>query len=292
MAGDPGGHPRHVEHLLWTDRPALREPVLVVAFGGWSDAGDAASTAVEFLADQWSTRSFASIDPEVFYDFTSSRPMVRFDEHGARQIDWPENVFSAGTVPGADLDVITLSGVEPQLRWRTFCDHVIAVAEAYGARMVVTLGALLADVPHSRPVSVFGTAYDDDLVTELDLVPSRYEGPTGMTGVLHTACHEAGLRSAGLWAAVPAYVPSAPSPKAAMALVERTAQLLQVGVTTTELQLATAAYERQVSELVDEDVETIEYVAQLEERYDSEPDAINDGVSLVDEVERFLRDQD
>ena len=292
MVGDPGGPSRPVEQLVWTDRPALREPVLVVAFGGWSDAGDAASTAVEFLADQWGTRPFASIDPEVFYDFTSTRPTVRFDEHGARRIDWPENVFAAGTVPGSDLDVITLSGVEPQLRWRTFCDHVIAVAEAHRARMVVTLGALLADVPHSRPVSVFGTAYDDDLVDELDLVPSRYEGPTGMTGVLHTACHEAGLRSAGLWAAVPAYVPSAPSPKAAMALVERTARLLQVGVTTTELQLATAAYERQVSELVDEDVETIEYVAQLEERYDSEPDSINDGVTLVDEVERFLRDQD
>lgn len=292
MSGDPGGPPRHLDHLLWDDRPALHRPVLVVAFGGWSDAGDAASTAVDYLADQWATRPFASIDPEVFYDFTSSRPTVRFDEHGQRTVDWPENRFSAGTVPDSDLDVITLSGIEPQLRWRTFCDHVIAVAQAYEARLVVTLGALLADVPHSRPVSVFGTAYDEGLVDELDLVPSRYEGPTGMTGVLHTACHAAGLRSAGLWAAVPAYVPSAPSPKAALALVERTARLLDVGVITTELELATAAYERQVSELVDEDVETIEYVAQLEERYDTEPDSINDGTTLVDEVERFLRDQD
>jgi proteasome assembly chaperone (PAC2) family protein len=292
MSGDPGGPPRHLDHLLWDDRPALHRPVLVVAFGGWSDAGDAASTAVDYLADQWATRPFASIDPEVFYDFTSSRPTVRFDEHGQRTVDWPENRFSAGTVPDTDLDVITLSGIEPQLRWRTFCDHVIAVAHAYEARLVVTLGALLADVPHSRPVSVFGTAYDEALVDELDLVPSRYEGPTGMTGVLHTACHAAGLRSAGLWAAVPAYVPSAPSPKAALALVERTARLLDVGVITTELEMATAAYERQVSELVDEDVETIEYVAQLEERYDTEPDSINDGTTLVDEVERFLRDQD
>jgi predicted ATP-grasp superfamily ATP-dependent carboligase len=292
MAGDTGGSHRRLEHLRWDERPALREPVLIVAFGGWSDAGDAASTAVHYLSDQWRARPFATIDPEDFYDFTTTRPTVRFDEHGQRQVDWPENIFAAGTVPGSDLDVITLAGVEPQLRWRTFCDHVIAVAHAYDARMVITLGALLADVPHSRPVSVFGTAYDQEMVGELDLVPSRYEGPTGITGVLHTACHEAGLRSAGLWAAVPAYVPSAPSPKAAMALVERTARLLDVSIATTELQLATVAYERQVSELVDEDVETIEYVAQLEERYDTEPDSINDGESLVDEVERFLRDQD
>ncbi len=265
---------------------------MLVAFGGWSDAGDAATTAVQFLSDHWSARPFASIDPEVFFDFTDTRPTVRFDDHGARTIDWPENVFAAAGVPGADLDVITLAGVEPQLRWRTFCDHVIGVARAYDVRMVITFGALLAEVPHSRPVSVFGTAYDEELVGELDLVPSRYEGPTGMTGVLHTACHAAGLRSAGLWAAVPTYVPSAPSPKAALALVERAAKLLDVSVPAPELELATTTYEQQVSELVGEDDETIEYVAQLEQRYDTEPDSINDGESLVDEVEKFLRDLD
>lgn len=292
MSETPGGAARSSEHLHWTDRPALRSPVVVVAFGGWSDAGDAATTAVQFMAEQWHARPFASIDPEVFFDFTDTRPTVRFDEHGVRRVDWPENTFSATTVPGAGLDLVTLAGVEPQLRWRTFCDHVIDVARTYDASMVVTLGALLAEVPHSRPVSVFGTAYDPALVEELDLVPSRYEGPTGMTGVLHTACHDAGLRSAGLWAAVPTYVPSAPSPKAALALVQRTARLLGVSIPTLELEMATAAYERQVSELVEEDDETIEYVTQLEQRYDTEPDSINDGESLVDEVERFLRDQD
>jgi proteasome assembly chaperone (PAC2) family protein len=291
MADEPGSGPDRLEHLHWDERPALRRPVLLVAFGGWSDAGDAATTAVRYMADQWRARPFASIDPEVFFDFTDTRPTVRFDEHGVRQIDWPENTFAAATVPGTGLDVITLAGVEPQLRWRTFCEHVIAVAQAYDTKLVVTLGALLAEVPHSRPVSVFGTAYDD-VVGDLDLVPSRYEGPTGMTGVLHTACHRAGLRSAGLWAAVPTYVPSAPSPKAALALVERAASLLDVSVPTLELQMATAAYERQVSELVGEDDETTDYVAQLEERYDTEPNSINDGESLVDEVERFLRDLD
>lgn len=292
MADDTGGGPARHEHLRWDHRPALHEPVMLVAFGGWSDAGDAATTAVDFLVEQWRARPFASIDPEVFYDFTSTRPTVRFDEHGHRRIDWPENTFAAATVPGRSIDVVTLSGVEPQLRWRTLCDHVIEVAKVCDVKMVVTLGALLAEVPHSRPVSVFGTTYDDGDVDHLDLLPSRYEGPTGMTGVLHAACHEAGLQSAGLWAAVPTYVPSAPSPKAALALVQRTARLLDVSVSTTELQLATAAYERQVSELVGEDEETIEYVAQLEERYDTEPDSMMDGESLVDEVERFLRDQE
>ena len=158
--------------------------------------------------------------------------------------------------------------------------------------MVVTLGALLAEVPHSRPVSIFGTAYDDETVNALDVLPSRYEGPTGITGVLHAACRDAGIRSAALWAAVPTYVPSAPSPKAALALVERTARLLDLEIDTTELKFATATYEHQVSNLVSEDDETIEYVAQLERRYDEEPDGFTDGESLVDEVERFLRDQD
>jgi predicted ATP-grasp superfamily ATP-dependent carboligase len=292
MADDVAGPLGRLEHLRWDHRPSVRRPVLVVAFGGWSDAGDAATTAVEFLADHWQARPFAEIDPEVFYDFTTSRPTVRIDEHGLRRIDWPENTFAATTVPDADVDVVLLSGVEPQMRWRTFCDHVLGVARAIDARLVVTLGALLAEVPHSRPVSVFGTTDDESVMKELDLAPSRYEGPTGMTGVLHGACHASGIPSAALWAAVPTYVPSAPSPKAALALVQRTARLLEVGITATELELATAAYERQVSELVAEDDETTDYVASLEERYDEEPDALADGSTLVDEVERFLREQD
>lgn len=266
--------------------------MLLVAFGGWNDAGDAATTAVEFMADEWGSTTFADIDPEVFYDFTVTRPEVRVDYDGVRRIDWPANEFKAGHAPPHGVSIITLSGVEPQLRWRTFSEQVIGVALATGATMVVTLGALLAEVPHSRPVSVFGTAYDDETVNALEVLPSRYEGPTGITGVLHAACREVGLRSAALWAAVPTYVPSAPSPKAALALVERTARLLEVTIDTTELKFATDAYEHQVSQLVAEDEETTEYVAHLERRYDEDPDTFSDGESLVDEVERFLRDQD
>ena len=253
--------------------------------------GTAATTAIDQLAEQWAARPFVDIDPEVFFDFTSTRPEVHIDVDGVRRIQWPSNTFRAALTPSGQ-GLVTLSGVEPQLRWRTFCDHVIGVAVAVGARTVITLGALLAEVPHSRPVSVFGTAYDESDATALDLRPSRYEGPTGITGVLHSACGEAGIRSAALWAAVPTYVPAAPSPKAALALVQRTAQMLAIDIDTTELRFATDAYEHQVSELVAEDEETTEYVANLEQRYDTEPDSFSDGDSLVDEVERFLRDQD
>jgi predicted ATP-grasp superfamily ATP-dependent carboligase len=279
-------------HLRWTRNADVSGPVLLVAFGGWNDAGDSATTAIDFMAEQWNATSFADIDPEVFYDFTITRPEVRVDLDGVRRIDWPSNEFRSAHVTASAVDVILLSGIEPQLKWRTFCEHVIGVALATEARMVVTLGALLAEVPHSRPVSVFGATYDDASSDELDLLPSRYEGPTGITGVLHNACREVGIRSAALWAAVPTYVPSAPSPKAALALVDRTARLLDVAIDTTELKFATDAYEHQVSQLVAEDDETTEYVAHLERRFDEEPDTFSDGESLVDEVERFLRDQD
>ena len=283
---------RELPHLRWTAEPDLDRPVLLAAFAGWNDAGDAATTATAFLAEQLDARPFADLDPEVFYDFTVTRPEVRFDLDGSRRIDWPRNEFVAARVPPGDASLVILTGIEPQLRWRTFCDHVIGVALATNARLVVTIGALLAEVPHSRPVSVFGTAYDDSSADALDVRPSRYEGPTGITGVLHSACHEAGIQSAALWAAVPTYVPSAPSPKAALALVQRAARLLDITVDTDELKFATDAYEHQVSQLVAEDEETTEYVAHLERRYDEEPDSFNDGESLVDEVERFLRDQD
>ncbi len=287
---DPSGE--SLPHLRWSAQPDLPDgPILVAAFGGWNDAGDAATTAVDHLEEQWGSQPFVDIDPEDFFDFTSTRPEVRIDIDGRRRIEWPANVFRAATT-SEGLGVVTLSGVEPQLRWRTFCDHVLGVAVAVGARTVVTLGALLAEVPHSRPVSIFGTAYDADDADALDLLPSRYEGPTGITGVLHSSCHDLGIRSAAFWAAVPTYVPSAPSPKAALALAQRVSLMLGTTLDFTELKFATDAYEHQVSELVAEDDETTEYVAHLEHRYDEEPDSFTDGESLVDEVERFLRDQD
>ena len=273
----PANEGHALPHLRWTESAGVHGPVLLVAFGGWNDAGDSATTAIEFMSEQWGALTFADIDPEVFYDFTVTRPEVRVDIDGVRRIDWPSNDFRSAHVASGNVDVVLLSGIEPQLKWRTFCEHVIGVAVATNARMVVTLGALLAEVPHSRPVSIFGATYDDASADELDLLPSRYEGPTGITGVLHNACRDAGIRSAALWAAVPTYVPSSPSPKAALALVERTARLLGVSIDTTELKFATDAYEHQVSLLVAEDEETTEYVAHLERRYDEEPDGFSDG---------------
>ena len=266
--------------------------ILLVAFEGWSDAGDAATTAVRYLGEQWHAEPFATVDPEIFYDFSATRPQVRFDADLQRETVWPEVTFAVATPPDGDVDVVTLLGPEPQLRWRTFTEQVIAVARLMGAEFVLTFGALLAEVPHNRPSSVFATSYDDQVAKSFSLAPSRYEGPTGITGVLHTACRDAGLASASLWAAVPTYVPAAPSPKAALALVERAADLLDLVVSTTELEIAAASYERQVDELVGDDEETRDYVDQLVRQFDrGTTDPFGDEDSLVDEVERFLRDQ-
>jgi proteasome assembly chaperone (PAC2) family protein len=264
--------------------------VLVAAFEGWNDAGDAATTAVEHLWEAWEARTIANIDPEEFYDFTSTRPQVRIDEDLERVVDWPADEFGWARPAGTD-GVVLLRGVEPQLRWRTFCDEVLSVAERLDCRMVVTLGALLADVAHTRPTPVFGTAYDDEVTELLGLEPSRYEGPTGIVGVLHTECRRRGVHSASLWAAVPAYVPSAPSPKAALALVGRTLTLLGTTAPTTVLEVASVSYERQINELVEEDDGTEEYVRRLEEQHDADQGAIGSADDLVEEVERFLRDQ-
>lgn len=274
-------------HLLRTARPVLREPVLVAAFEGWNDAGEAATYAARFLAERWDARPFATIDPEEFFDFTSTRPHVRLDEEDQREIFWPATTLSSTSVPGTDLDVLFVIGSEPQLKWRTFCDEIVDAAREAEVRFVVTLGALLAEVPHTRPVSIVGTAYDRDIVRRLGLTQSSYEGPTGIVGVLHDAFRRAGVPSASLWAAVPTYVPNAPSPKAALALVERITELLSVPLVTTDLEIASASYERQIDELVADDEDTAEYVARLEEVTEIEP---QDHGDLIAEVERFLRE--
>jgi predicted ATP-grasp superfamily ATP-dependent carboligase len=279
-----------LEHLRWSARPHLHRPVLIVAFEGWNDAGDAATTAVRYLAEQWRARPFATIDPEIFYDFTTTRPHVQFDEQGGREILWPDNVLASASI-NDDLDVITLVGTEPQLRWRTFSTQITGLAQLFDVRLVVTVGSLLTEVPHTRPTPVYGAAYDDDVTLELGLMPSRYEGPTGIVGVLHAACADAGLKSASLWAAVPTYVPSAPSPKAALALVERTTKMLRTTVDTDELAAETHAYEEQISELVEADDESRDYVRQLETSFDDSDGMIDDSGTLVEEVERYLRDR-
>jgi proteasome assembly chaperone (PAC2) family protein len=287
-----------MEHVRWSTRPPLHRPVLVAAFEGWNDAGDAASMAGRWLRDRWAPEPMAEIDAEEFFDFTATRPNVVLEDGTTRSIEWPSTSLTFGALPGGTPAVVLL-GIEPQLRWRTFCDQVVAVAHHLDVRLVLTLGALLAEVPHTRPTSVIGTAADQEVIDRLALRRSAYEGPTGIVGVLQDRCTAAGVPAASLWAAVPAYVPGAPSPKAALALVERAAEVLEVPVTTTDLEIAAAAYERQVSEVVVDDDDMREYVARLEERFAEEEaeeeardEALSSASNFVDEVEQFLREQD
>jgi proteasome assembly chaperone (PAC2) family protein len=283
-----------MDYVRWDDRPKLRRPVLVAAFEGWNDAADAATTAARFLRDHWAARQFASLDPEEFYDFSSTRPQVHLLDGLTREIVWPANELFAASLPGNERDVIVLLGTEPGLKWRTFCSQVVDVATALNVELFITLGALLADVPHTRPVRVTGTAADAELVSRLGLQRSRYEGPTGIVGVMHDAFSKAKVPSASLWAAVPHYVAATPSPKAALALVERTAELLGSSVPTTALEIASASYERQVSEVVESDDDVSEYVHRLEESSDDGEDEeeLPTGDALAAEFEKFLRDRE
>ena len=277
-----------MRHIRWDKHPPLRDPVFIAAFEGWNDAGDAASGAVRYLLDRYDGQEFAHVDPEEFFDFTSARPHVRVDDEGQRGLTWPSTDISVVSLPD-DRDAVLIVGVEPHLRWRTFGDEIVELAKELGCSLFVTLGAMVAEVPHSRPVRVVGSVTDKALGERLDLPASTYEGPTGIVGVLTSACVEAGLPTASLWAAVPTYVPAAPSPKAALALVERLAEVLEIWLPTTDLEIASASYERQVSELVAEDDETADYVRNLEDSHDRDLD--QPGRSLVEEVERFLRDR-
>ncbi|HEX2046141.1 MAG TPA: PAC2 family protein [Acidimicrobiales bacterium] len=283
-----------MDHVRWQDRPQLRRPVLLAAFEGWNDAADAASTAARYLRDRWSARPFATIDPEEFHDFTATRPQVRLVQGITRRIEWPETELSAAALPGTSRDVVVLLGHEPQLKWRTFSEQVVRLAAELKVELIVIMGALLADVAHTRPVRVTGTAADAELVRRLNLGRSTYEGPTGIVGVLHDAFSRAHLPSASLWAAVPHYVGSTPSPKAALALVQRAADLLSTTVDTEDLRVAAADYERQVSEVVAADDDIAAYVRRLEASADEEDVADMETVSgdaLVAELERYLREQ-
>jgi predicted ATP-grasp superfamily ATP-dependent carboligase len=274
--------------------PRLEHPVLIAAFRGWNDGGQGASLAGAYLARAWAAVEFATIDPENFYDFQATRPTVSLEDGYTRRIDWPENTFMYAPMPGARRDAIIMLGVEPNLRWRTFGELVTGLAQDFGVELVVTLGSLLADVPHTRPAPVTGSATDPELIDRLGLQASRYEGPTGMVGVLHDACSRAGLKSASLWAAVPHYVSLTPSPRAAKALVDRLATLLGADVDTRELDEAAASYADQVSEAVASDEETAAYVQELERRVDelAQESDLPSGDALAAELTRFLREQD
>lgn len=283
--------------VTWHAKPQLRTPTLVAAFTGWNDAGDAASLAVQQMVNTWKASHVATIDAEEFFEFQTARPHVRLVDGLTREIVWPPNELYAASTPGGD--VLLLSGTEPQLRWRTFCSLITDVATEHEVKMVVTLGALLADVPHSRPVNIIGTATDQRLIERFDLQRSRYEGPTGIVGVLQDACSTAGLSAVSLWAAVPTYAPSTPSPKAALGLLRRTIDLIGAPADTRRLEDASSTYEHEVASTVADDDDLSGYVRQLEEAYDAgaeddedEPETVTPNPErLVEEVERFLRDQ-
>ncbi len=287
------------EHVLWSGpKPELDRPTLIAAFEGWNDAGDAATTAASHLAGRWGCVPVAEIDPEPFFDFTAVRPLVHLDDSKARRIDWPANEVRVARLDNAGADAVVLIGTEPQLRWRTFTRQLISVAGLLGVERVVTLGALLAEVPHSRDVEVYGATDDEDLRAELGLTPSSYEGPTGIVGVLASACRDAGYSTASFWSAVPSYMPAAPSPKAALALVNRVCALMGAPVPTLDLEQRAKSYEQEITKIVAEDEETAEYVARLETAWDNrDRHADNDDTPLSDdpdrlvaEVEKFLRD--
>jgi proteasome assembly chaperone (PAC2) family protein len=281
------------DELRIAERPELTRPVLVAGFRGWNDGGQGASLAIGYLAKQWGAERFADVDPENFYDFQANRPHVSLVDGRTRKIDWPENAFFHARIPGAGRDVVLLLGQEPSTRWRTFTGLVTGLARDLGVELVVTLGALLADVPHTRPSPVTGSATDQDLVERLGLQASRYEGPTGIVGVLHDACSKAGLLSASLWAAVPHYVQLAPSPRAALALCQRLGDILEADIVTTELEEASERYAEQVSEAVATDEETAAYVTELEERTDAlaAEEQLPSGESIAADFARYLQDR-
>ena len=283
-----------MQPLQWDHRPdGLRNPALVCAFKGWNDAADAASSAIEFVGASLHAERFAVIDPEEFYDFQATRPRTKLADGETREIVWPAVELFEARVPKADRDLILMAGSEPSFRWRTFCKLVVELTEVLGTQLVVTMGALLADVPHTRPVSVTGLSSDPALVARLGLAPSSYEGPTGIIGILHAACQDAGLPSASLWAAVPHYIAATPNPKAALALVRKLEGLVGVAVDGSELESAAADYERQVNVAVQSDPDVQAFVERLEqaagEEADDEPTALPSGETIARDLQRFLR---
>jgi proteasome assembly chaperone (PAC2) family protein len=294
----------HVRWLVDPEAVALTRPVLVAAFTGWNDAGDAASTAVSTLIESSGARQIAEIDPEHFTDFATVRPHVRLDEHKNRTIQWPTVRVWSASLPGTD--VILVLGPEPALKWRGFCEQIVGIAQRFEAAMGLTIGALLADVPHTRPTQIIGSATDEALIERFELDRSRYEGPTGIIGVLHDALSRSGLATASLWAAVPGYASQLQSPRAAMALVERACSMMGTPAPVVRLAALVPDYDAKVAALIAEDDDLVIYVGRLEEMVDemSEDDDSfddddgdeltglddSDPEQLADEVERFLRD--
>jgi proteasome assembly chaperone (PAC2) family protein len=279
-------------------RPELERPILIAGFTGWNDAAEAASLAVSTIGQQFEAKRFGSFDSEEFFDYQTTRPQIKLIEGVTRTVEWPDNDLSATDASVEALGnrgAVLLSGAEPNFRWRTFSGAVVDLARELDVRLVITIGALLADVPHSRPVSVAANAQDPSLVETLGLSASRYEGPTGITGVLHRYCADEGLPSVSFWASVPHYLPSVPSAPAALALLENLSKLLGASFDTARLERTSEDYQRQVSAAVAQDSDLTSYVRMLEERYDTQAAQgirnLPSGDELARELERFLREK-
>jgi proteasome assembly chaperone (PAC2) family protein len=271
--------------------PRLVDPVMIAAFEGWNDAGEAASTALEHLELTWDAEPLASIDPEEYYDFQVTRPHVRYADGVTRRIEWQTTRLSVATIPGTERHVVLVNGIEPNLRWRSFCAELLGHVEQLGVTKVITLGALLTDIPHTRPTSVSGISYDASSAGELRVEPSTYQGPTGIVGVLQNACVEAGVPAMSFWASVPHYVSQARVPKAAVALLQRVEEVLDVEVPLGALPEQAEEWERTVSEMAEADDEVREYVRQLEEQAEAGDDVLPeaDGDAIAADFERYLR---
>jgi predicted ATP-grasp superfamily ATP-dependent carboligase len=271
------------------DLTDLVDPVVIAAFAGWNDAADASSAVVDHLIEAWDARVVGSVDPEDFYDFQVNRPTISADASGRRRLVWQTTQIAVASPPDLDRDVILVRGIEPNLRWRQFCAELLAACDDLGAQLVVTLGALLADTPHTRPIPVTGTATEPDLVDRLKLEQSSYEGPTGIVGVFQDACVRLDIPAVSYWAAVPHYVPQPPCPKATLALVGQLEDLLQASIPLGDLPEDARAWERGVDELAEEDEDVADYVRALEETRDTADLPEASGEAIAREFERYLK---
>ena len=284
--------------LIIEELPTLTNPVLVVAFAGWNDAGSAATHATQFLVQKLQARRFASLEPEEFYNFSELRPQVQLRDGLYREVSWPANDFFYSRPATSQQNLVFGVGIEPHLRWKTYAATLLDLARQCGVNLVITLGALLADVAHSRPVRVAGFSSDPVLAAQLQFTPSRYEGPTGIVGVLNDACRRAGLASVSFWANVPHYISAAPNPKAALALIGRLESFLHLTLDTTELRVATLDFDSKIAQAVAENPNMATYIRQLEDRdpqegLEMEPapkgNGHANGKDMEEELQRFLR---
>jgi len=276
-----------------SDLPRLTDPVVVVAFEGWNDAGDAATGALEHLELIWDAEPLAALDPEDYYDFQVNRPTVSLVDGVSRRIEWPTTRISVARRPaGGDRDVVLVRGIEPNMRWRGFCAELIGILTELDVTTVVALGALLADTPHTRPTPVTGSAYDDESARTWGLETSKYSGPTGILGVFQDACVQAGLPAVSFWAAVPHYVSQPPSPQATVALLHRVEEVLEVTVPMEGLTEQAAQWVKTVDEMAADDDEVVEYVRALEEKATETDLSEADGDQIAREFERYLKRRD